>query len=96
MFLSVHSGGGQVNRLNLGLFLGYIVPLTCQGIIKYLLRIAFKQINVCAAESSVMDGYPNSPQYPKFYQLNTLLRGMVSENIKVHPLTREMLSALDQ
>ena len=33
VFLSVHGGGraGHASGLNLGLFLGYIVPLTCQG-----------------------------------------------------------------
>lgn len=33
VFLSVHGGGRgeQANGLNLGLFLGYIVPLTCHG-----------------------------------------------------------------
>ena len=41
VFLSVHggAGGGQIDGLNLGLFLGYVVPLTSQGIIDQLLMM---------------------------------------------------------
>lgn len=49
-----------------------------------------------SVESSVVAQYPDSPQYPKFYQLDMILRGMVQEEIKVHPTTREMLASLDQ
>ena len=53
-------------------------------------------ISLFAVESLIVDGYLSSPQYPRFYPLSVLLRGMVAEDINIHPLTREMLSALDQ
>lgn len=101
VFLSVHGvgrgegeAGPETSGLNLGLFLGYVVPLTCQGSIDK--DTAFRHLSLCAAESLVVDGFPSSPQYPRFYPLSVLLRGMVAEDINIHPLTREMLSALDQ
>ena len=52
--------------------------------------------HVCVIESSVISQYPNSPEYPKFYNLGNILKNMVKDVIKVHPYTREMLSSLDQ
>ena len=49
------------------------------------------------AESSVVSRYPTSPDYPQFYDLSAVLQGMMSTGtLNIHPLTREMLSALDK
>jgi len=47
-------------------------------------------------DSTIISQYPSSPEYPRFYELDNLLRGMVEGSIKIHPYTREMLAALDQ
>ena len=53
-------------------------------------------LGFCISESSIVGSYPDSPQYPKFYPVDSVLWGMVSEEVKVHPVTREMLASLDQ
>ena len=47
-------------------------------------------------DSSIVSKYPNSPTYPKFYNLGQTLKGMFEGGVKIHPHTREILSSLDQ
>ena len=47
-------------------------------------------------DSTIISQYPTSSEYPRFYELGGLLRGMVEDSLKIHPYTREMLAILDQ
>ena len=47
--------------------------------------------------SSIVDSYPSDPQkYPTFKCLKTVLKGMRSGSVNIHPFTMEMLSSLDK
>ena len=50
----------------------------------------------CGLDTSVISKYPNSPEYPKFYNLSEILKKMFAGRVKIHPHTRQMLSSLDQ
>ena len=61
----------------------------------------FSTISLCSYPPSLLDStiisqYPTSSEYPRFYELGGLLRGMVEDSLKIHPYTREMLAILDQ
>ena len=47
-------------------------------------------------DSAVVSRYPTTPDYPQFYDLSTILQGMRGSKVRVHPFTREMMSALDR
>ena len=63
--------------------------------------VKFSMISLCPyppflLDSTIISQYPTSSEYPRFYELGGLLRGMVEDSLKIHPYTREMLAALDR
>ena len=53
-------------------------------------------LRACASESKVVSSYPDTDNFPKFYNLANVLKGMVELKLNIHPQTREMLSSLDR
>lgn len=101
-FISVHGGGERTsdplsgNEVDMGITLCYVLPTTTRGIYRKKKRAALHHNNLFS-DSSLVSRYPTSPDYPKFYNLKAVLRGMMSSgDLNVHPYTREMLSALDK
>ena len=63
--------------------------------------VKFSMISLCPyppflLDSTIISQYPTSSEYPRFYELGGLLRGMVEDSLKIHPYTREMLAAIDR
>ena len=63
--------------------------------------VTFSMISLCPyppflLDSTIISQYPTSSEYPRFYELGGLLRGMVEDSLKIHPYTREMLAAIDR
>eukprot|EP00731_Ephydatia_muelleri_P031926 Em0023g433a len=53
-------------------------------------------VPITQSESKVVSSYPNTDNFPKFYNLANVLKGMVELKLNIHPQTREMLSSLDR